>query len=218
MDARGEVQVWNGHSSSSSLGHGNLTTRKLFWRLINNGISGAGGHDTATLGPCPCGWIPPLVSKGDVPSKVLHCNAWREHAFWSCPVAKAVLGEIDIAAGHPTNIHHLWLLHPHPSVHPTLWLPVAAAALTAINHGRLAMYAIEKRLSTTTTPTAPHPTSLITTEQAAKAAISRFWIQLQDFADSSELCINTPTGHPFFTARDGQISLHLPLRLPTDLD
>ena len=193
--------------------------KETFWRLINNGISGAGGHDTATLRPCPCGWNPPPISKGDASSKLSHCDAWREHAFWSCHVAKAILGEIDMATSHPTNIHHLWLLHPHPSVHPTLWLPVAAAALTAINHGRMAMYAIEKQLSTaTTTTTDPPPPPHTTAERAAKVAISRFWIQLQDFADSAELGITTPAGHPFFAARDGQLSLHLPLRLPTDLD
>jgi hypothetical protein len=31
-------------------------TKETLWRLIVNGVGGAGGHGIVCAGPCPCGW------------------------------------------------------------------------------------------------------------------------------------------------------------------
>lgn len=59
-------------------------------------------------------------------------------AFWGCPVAAAVVGELARALpGHEIRCRHLWFLSP-PSdagLHETVWAVVAMIALSAIAHG-----------------------------------------------------------------------------------
>lgn len=192
--------------------------KETLWRLINNGVSGAGGHDTINPHPCPCGWAPPSTTTGDPSSTITHCDAWRAHAFWTCPVAQAVVGEIMEATSLPINMQNIWLLHPptmspYP-IDPGLWLPVAAAALSAMHHGRKVMYATNK-ISVTPPPQTPS-----TDRRASQVAISKFWTLLQDFADCAQpAASDTPRGHPFFQVRHGCVSLQPPpIRLPADLD
>ena len=118
--------------------------KEAFWRLINNGVIGAGGHDTVSTQSCLCGWEPPLVTKVDPQSTIAHCDSWKKHVFWQCPVAQAVVQEISTAIPS-LDIQHCWLLHPPittPPIHPTQWLPIAASALSAMQHGRKVMYTI----------------------------------------------------------------------------
>ena len=196
--------------------------KETFWRLVNNGISGAGGHDVSSSRPCPCGWHPPA---GPTKSSTAADN-WREHAFWDCKVAREVVNEINHAiAAEPLQRFHLWLSIPPPSHTPILapiWQVVSLAALTAMEHGRRAMYAMTKNpqqppptrhLSRHQPPPTPIPT------QAANAASARFWCLLQDFADTG-MGKTSPPSHPFLATRGGHLTLNLPppVRLPADLD
>ena len=178
--------------------------KEALWRLINNGIRGAGEHDTVTHRPCLCGWDPPAVIRGDLPSNTAHCDAWRQHACWSCPVAQAVSREI-VAVTPTTQIHHIWLLHPPtttPPINPVLWLPIATSALSAMDHGRKVMYATP----TTPTPTHPHPLSEPPKQLSPSSGLpSRISLTAEDALD------DTPPLHPFLTSTNNMISLHLPL-------
>jgi hypothetical protein len=60
--------------------------KEVLWRLAVHGVPWAGGHDIGRTTPCACGQGSPHVH-ADEKSRAL---AWREHCFWSCPVAQAV--------------------------------------------------------------------------------------------------------------------------------
>lgn len=204
--------------------------KETFWRLINNGISGAGGHDSASTQPCPCGWTPP-VREGGMAGKVRAADTLRIHAFWDCPIAKAVINEIDHAAatGDAIQRYHIWLASPpqtrHP-VDPSVWHVVSLAALTAMDHGRKTMYAMLKDVPSgpERRQQRPHHQNVPTLPphvRAARAATARFWCLLQDYADiGGGASPPLPPGHPFFTMKGSYITLHLPYpdRLPADLD
>ena len=72
--------------------------KEIFWRMAIDGVQD--GHRWASLARqgCACG--------GHVPR--------REHYFWSCPVAQAVVGAVEgCCPGHPTlSKVNLWLMPP----------------------------------------------------------------------------------------------------------
>ena len=192
--------------------------KETLWRLINNGISGAGGHDNPSHRPCPCGWAPPKGTNHI--ERAAAADTWRSHAFWGCPVAQAVSGEVDKAfkLPEPTKRHHIWLLHPPPAtppIDPAVWRPVTVAALAAMEHGRKSMYAMREEEPTTPSQPQPQPQPQPQQQQqqqrqhrprrcrptpafqvaiptrAANAAIAMFWCLLQDLADTGESTVPT---------------------------
>ena len=159
--------------------------------------------------------------------KMAVADAWRVHAFWECSIAKAVLNEIDHAAStrEAMERHHLWLSSPPPTHHPinpSIWLVVTLAAFTAMEHGRKAMYAMQKETAPNhQTRRRPQIHTPPISVRAANAAVGRFWCLLQDYADiGGPITPPPPLHHPFLTMKDNHLSLHLPTpdRLPVDLD
>lgn len=66
----------------------------------------------------------------------------RSHCFFECPVAEAVVREIQRAmpaGSSPLTRRHLWLLEPPPGVHAEPWRVVALAAICAMDKGRRAL-------------------------------------------------------------------------------
>ena len=166
--------------------------KETLWRLAVNGISGR--H---LLHPCPCGEHVP--SSHPSSSRSL---AWRDHHFWSCPVAQAVVEEINKALptawGVTIKCHHLWLLSsPHPLLHKGVWSIVAASALAAIDSGRRRLIKIHLQQASGThqtlitdfftpvnsVPLDAPPTQASPLERSQRYSSARFWCLLQDFSD-----------------------------------
>jgi hypothetical protein len=201
-----------------------LRNKETYWRLVNNGISGAGGHDSTTSRPCPCGWIPPDKAGGTLGNKA-SADAWRIHAFWNCAVAQAVVNEINHSLGITDLMqrHHLWLSIPpmtHNPINLHIWQVVTLAAVTAMDHGRKAMHAMLKSVPATPPPQHQRTPALSVITRAANAASGRFWCILQDYVDTdNNITPPPPPNHPFFTTKDNHLTLNLPPpdRLPVDL-
>ena len=105
--------------------------KETWWRLLLQGVPGAGGHDVAVDKACACGWH--WQQEGRLPGPAA-AAAVRAHVFWLCPVAVAVRGllQANLPAGSQLQPRHLWLLAPPDRVHPGVWLVAALAALDAL--------------------------------------------------------------------------------------
>lgn len=68
----------------------------------------------------------------------------RQHHFWDCAVAQAVVSDLRAALPNhpPIQRDHLWLMEqPCADVWDTVWVVVCLAAITAIEQGRQRLYA-----------------------------------------------------------------------------
>jgi hypothetical protein len=63
--------------------------KETLWRLAVNGID-AGGASICFTHPCPCGFVLTPYQRHDN-----HSHMHRLHAFWHCPVAKAVTDQLQ---------------------------------------------------------------------------------------------------------------------------
>lgn len=179
--------------------------KEPFWRLVYN------AHPTAARlhlpDPCTCGTAP----------------ADRQHHFWACPIARAVLSAITAslpfqpstsgaAADVPPDLPQraIWLAQAPPAVHEGVWGVVCLAAVEAMDHGRRRMYAMRH-----TTAVLPPPTAIVAT--CSRSAVARFWCLLADFAAlrraPASWRTHCPPGHPFlsFDAAAGRFTVALPL-------
>ena len=204
--------------------------KEALWRLINNGVSGAGGHDNPSNQPCPCGWSPPPTAGGEGVRQSA-ADSWRRHAFWTCPIAVAVRREITSCLDPTARLtcDNIWLLRPPHPLHGGVWLVVAAAALSAMDAGRRTMHQTHRqhqtdhnRTQTRITGSFPNAEGAVTTRppggeatpRAARKASARFWCHLQDFVDlghppPGDQAI--PADHPFISMGPGNtIRLNLP--------
>ena len=98
--------------------------KETLWRLTVDGraLYGSPRYDSwrASPGLCLCG----LGVAG------------RHHAFWACPLARAVRAALEAELApeqRPLTRCHLWLLQAPLHVHGGVWRVVALAALTAID-------------------------------------------------------------------------------------
>ena len=125
--------------------------KEVLWRMTVQGVRGAAGHGLPTHHACPCGGL--AAGAG--------AAAALQHHYWSCPVAAAVVRELQrgweagegaLAALVPAlRRADVWLLDPpaRPSggpqqrrMHGGVWMVVCLAALTAMDHGRRALVAM----------------------------------------------------------------------------
>lgn len=115
--------------------------KEVWWRLLVNGVSGAGGHGAVVDRPCACGWH--WRAAGWVGADA--AAAVRAHVFWECPVAVAVRGclQRNLPPGVVLEPRHLWLLMPPAGVHPGVWLVAALSALSALADARRFMAALQ---------------------------------------------------------------------------
>jgi CRISPR-associated Cas5-like protein len=167
------------------------SVKDTFWRLRLHGVWGAGGHDLAPAAPCRCGWIPP---SGLPASRAL---LLRDHCFWSCPVAAAVVAELTRGlpvqgpAAPPLSPQDVWLLTAPPgrTLHGGVWAFVCMVAIHAMERGRRHLWT-----ASSLTPT------LI--GEASRTAAAWFWLLLQEFVDlqavpSAWRPALIPPTHPF---------------------
>ena len=126
--------------------------KEVLWRMTVQGVRGVAAHGLPTTHPCPCGGLPAGAC----------AEVALRHHFWACPVAAAVVGELQRGwkAGEgafapmvpPLRREEVWLLGPplRPSrggpqqkrMHGGVWMVVCLAALTAMDMGRRALVAM----------------------------------------------------------------------------
>ncbi len=212
--AKTRAEVWKRRWNNAAL--------EVLWRLPLNGVRGAGGHDIEPAGPCPCGWVPQRDPDLEGPSTG---DAWRTHAFWECPVAKAVVAELArglSADGQSVHVHaaHLWLLSP-PSPHVDLsaWRVICIAALNAMDTARRRMWAAWKDSRPAAAPDQPLITAFFPStaplprpmgrqaREAATVAVAELYTQLQDFvfaySDPPAYLGLLGSDHPFIRVVEG---------------
>jgi hypothetical protein len=184
--------------------------KEVFWRMALQGVRGAGGHDIVPSGPCPCGQRYPPASSMPATQRA----SWlREHSFWHCPVAQAVMLELarvlhasGCLPAHGLQAAHVWLCSiPHPSLSASVWKVVCLAALSAVDYGRRRMWALHLAASHNphTHPglrqltmfeawdiPEPHP-HLTPVQRASQAAVASFWRSLHSFVHFHK----TPSAH-----------------------
>lgn len=209
--------------------------KDVFWRLAVNGVPGMGSHGVCGRRSCPCGWQPPPGLPEQARAPLL-----RQHGFWSCPVAVGVVAAVRAAlpAQVPLHMHHVWLaVSPAPLVvQQEVWLVVAVAALAAMVHGRRVLWAQvlgeEEPAPAERQPTlyelwglepeVQGPAALPFPEQAARAAVGRFWCLLQEFVEMHATGVRAwPPGgvvlgpaHPFIAEPADPAAARLVLRVP----
>jgi hypothetical protein len=198
--------------------------REPLWRLAISAVPGANIREWC----CHCDLHSPAAASS------------RLHAFWDCPVAVAVRGQL--AAGLPPGTMvartNVWLLQPPAGVVglcPRAWAMVALAALEAMEFGRRYLYALGRSRDWPDPGPAGHvvlnralPNFVFVAHmrphimaardacvrRVANAAAGRFWRSLGDFAHlhrgQPRRWALTPA-HPFLHTRpDGSVGLALP--------
>ena len=132
----------------------------------------------------------------------------RQHALWTCPVARSVCTQVSTALQHPVTQPALWLLHlPRQDMHSDVWTVVCMCALHAMEFGRRVLWA-----RIVSDPDEPVQTRVQT---ASNLACDSFWRALHDFAASHTKCpfpSPVPAHHPFLFMLDpeGELSVRMP--------
>jgi hypothetical protein len=187
------------------------SNKDIFWRLICNGVSGAGGHDICPQGACPCGW-----QMSDAARRGNQGHLLRSHYFWDCSAATAVRQQLTACLPAAPSRHHLWLMQPPPGVtHPGIWQVTCLAALSAMEHGRKRLW-LHHLNPPDPDPAQPDAPPLPATTTAATAATMYFWDSLADFCTTPAAATATvpawtpvPPGHPFIQLDTDTSSLQL---------
>ena len=142
--------------------------KEVFWRLAYDGVPTAVRCHLPDCS-CPCG-----APRAD-----------REHHFWACMVAAAVVREVEAAAagvGRPLSAplqrHQVWLVVEPTGINTGVWAVVVLAIVTAMEQGRRTLVA--QRLA----GASAGPALAVV---AARRAVRRFWEALYDFAALREL-------------------------------
>jgi hypothetical protein len=149
--------------------------KEVLWRLAVNGVSGAGGCDICLQGPCACGGG--ALTAAQIRSH--DSTPLRQHAFWDCPVAQAVVRQLQRGLGNrPLAQWNVWLLQPPRRVRIAVWRVVALAALSAMEVGRRALF---REWVQRDRPEEPRERTAAARVAAATASAA-FWLALHDFA------------------------------------
>jgi hypothetical protein len=165
------------------------TRKELFWRLTLDGVATAARMHMVGE-PCACG---------------LAVGPGRQHLFWDCPVAQAVVDVVNQglqARGpcSPVQQVHIWMARrPSASLHTKLWLVISQAALLGMNKGQRTLTALKLAASA---PGGRHLPGPIREMIAGRVAVATFWDMLADFAGltsaSQPWIPHVPAHHPFF--------------------
>ncbi len=137
-----------------------LQHKEPMWRLVLQGVPGAGGHGISTRAPCACGWRVPDGLVGACP----HGAAlWRQHVFWDCPVARAVVAELQrglhqVAAAAPVALTRfdVWVMSPPVGLRVCgdAWAALCAAAVAAMAFGKRLLGALAQEAAAAAAPAA----------------------------------------------------------------
>jgi hypothetical protein len=113
--------------------------KAVYWRLVHNGLpTAARMHQDVVCGVCQ----QPAAAGGP--------RIGRQHHFWECPVAQAVVAAVrqqltPAWCSEPVSAHHVMCMHPPAgsackALHAGVWRVVCLAAVCAMEEGRRAAY------------------------------------------------------------------------------
>lgn len=184
--------------------------KEIFWRLAVDGV--ADGHHWQGLGGrvCACG-------RG---------NPRRQHYFWSCPLAQAVVGEIRRCCPGQPVLHqkHVWLMIEPDGVPEEIWKVVCLSAMNSMDKGRRHLLSLKLTGVREEDPEArsrPVPSqrgnrvALIRSnrgkmELASHKAVDTFWECVSDFAALGRLPSGVSPASPFLRTTHGGLTHHRP--------
>ena len=151
--------------------------KEVWWRLVYNALPIASRMPSPTgeIRQCDCGQgvCDPL------------------HIFWNCPVAKAIVQEINSYLPSDSSLSpaSLWLMRPPSAsiVHPYIFQCVCLAAISAMYHGSRALYTIARQSSLAqpagdSASARPAPSRLSFLRRASFSSKVRFYSILIDIA------------------------------------
>lgn len=178
--------------------------KETFWRLTVDGVPLLGNSHIRGLAPevCGCGGFGGPEDLGRHP---------RQHHFWECPVARAVVGSVQEGwpAGEGIRREQMWLVRAPSGAQQCVWEVVALAALEAMEVGRQFMHARMRELR----GSAAVPQWQSLASQASRRAVASMWAHLRAFA-----ALGVPrTGwdgvdadHPWLRVVDGRLMCNWP--------
>ena len=143
-----------------------------WWRLAVDGIPLLGNSHMRTAAAAPCGCGAPA---GAAPG----AGTPRLHHFWFCPVAQAVIAQLETQLGAGVTRAQVWLVQAPPGVQSCVWDVVVLAAITAMEVGRRFMAAALKRVAAGGPPLMPGSGLL---DRAIRRGVVEFWALLRGFA------------------------------------
>lgn len=175
--------------------------KEVLWRLALNGIPGAGGVGISGAWRCPCGFQHTSANHDSQSA-----NVPRMHAFWSCPLAAAVVTILQQSVPQLQR-QHLWLLQcPVDTLSQHLWQVICLSALAAIHTGRRKLWALYVAAGR---PANAQLQPIL--RESSDVAVRCFWKALLGFAERASLPqgwdLTGTEGHPFICRRP----LHDPL-------
>jgi hypothetical protein len=177
---------------------------ETLWRLAVDGVPMQGNCHLRHLQQEPCGC-------GGHGGTVVPTVTPRAHAFWECPVAVAIRGQISAQLSTPVTRQQLWLVEPPGGVEGCVWDVVAPAALTAMEKGRAHLRAIKRAEAAGGggAPGAIQQAGMPPLARAVARAETGLWATLEGFA-----ALGKPRGkgwrtvgpnHPFLAMVNGQL-------------
>ena len=140
--------------------------KETYWRLAVDGIP-LGGNSHMRNRPvdaCACGLFPSAATSGHSP---------RQHHFWGCPVACAVVNQISVRVGAPVGRSQLWLARPPPGLEQCVWDVTVLAACSAIEMGRRYLRSAPRR---------PISEGAPLLDRGVARALADFWSRMRGFA------------------------------------
>ncbi len=156
--------------------------KETLWRLAIDGIPLPGNSHLRGMAveACGCGEYAGDTAAG---AEGAAAPTPRQHHFWDCPVARAVVSQIEGHVGAPVSRRQVWLARAPVGVVQGVWDVVSLAALSAMEAGRRYLRARTRAAEAQPTQQqqqeAAGPTAL---ERARSIAIADFWARLKGFA------------------------------------
>ena len=149
------------------------THKEAYWRLAVDGVPLLGNSHMRRAGAakCGCGVRPGHGESRDTP---------RKHHFWACPVAQAVVGQVEPKLGVAITRANLWLVQAPGHTEQCVWDVIAMAAISAMETGRRFMAATMRRGAGQGEPRLEAGMDLA--ERGARRAVIDFWGRLHGFA------------------------------------
>ena len=148
------------------------THKEAYWRLAVDGVPLLGNSHMRRAGAakCGCGVRPGHGESRDTP---------RKHHFWACPVAQAVVGQVEPKLGVAITRANLWLVQAPGQTEQCVWDVIVMAAISAMETGRRFMAATMRRGAGQGEPRLEAGTDLA--ERGARRAVIDFWGRLHGF-------------------------------------
>jgi hypothetical protein len=213
---------------------------ETLWRLAIDAVPLPGNSHmpAARREPCGCGQCGlGGAAAGPATAAAAALPTPRQHHFWDCAVAKAVVAQINAHNPEATPISQtqLWLVQAPPGYEQCVWDVVATAALSAVEHGRVRLRGMTRAAAAQEgaaaaaaaaaaeadpDPDAVPPTQLtpplpgVTPVQLACArAVADFWSRLLQFAQLGvprKGWDGVDATHPILAVVNGELLCALP--------